>query len=151
MKTRLLWLVLVAAPALWLVSSCHKSDHASPASKLVGEWHGTKIIAFYYSNNQLIESDTAAVESPDYITFKFNSDSTVDVSESINGSVESATNYYSVTGDEIVFRESPDDSNTASEKYTIKGKQMEIVTTTSASDPNNNVIREELHIFLTKQ
>jgi hypothetical protein len=117
----------------------------------VGEWHGTKLIAFYYSNNQLVESDTAAVESPDYITFKFNSDSTVDVSESINGSVESGTNYYTVTGDEIVFRETPDDSNTASEKYIIKGKQMEIVSITTDTDSNNNTIREELHIFLTKQ
>lgn len=151
MKSRIMWLLLAAVPMLWMSTSCgHNDDHAKPSSKIIGEWDGSKVIVHYYQNSQLLGSDTEALAPPDYITFKFNSDSTVSIALSLQGDDEQDVGFYTVSGDKILISDSQDASTLTSYQYKLSGNQMELIFTESGTQ-NNVPVKIEYHFFLTKQ
>lgn len=151
-KTRLILLLLAAAPILCMNASCgHKDDHAKPSSKIIGEWDGTKVIIHYYQNAQPAGSDTETLVTPDYITFKFNSDSTVSLAVSLQGQSEQDAGYYTLSGDKILISEMQGASTLTAYQYKLTGKQLELIFTESGTDDNNVPIKAEYHFFLTKQ
>lgn len=150
-KTRFMLLILAVIPIVWMSTSCgHKDDHAKPSSKIIGEWDGYKVIVHSYQNNQLMGSDTEALVPPDYITFKFNSDSTVSIAVSLQGDDVQQVGYYTVSGNKILISDSQDASILTSYPYKLTGNQMELIIIDTGTQ-NNVPVKIEYHFFLMKQ
>lgn len=133
-----------------LLSCGHKDDNPKPLSQIIGTWNGNQYIELTYQGSQLVQSDTQAIVSPDFLTIEFKTDNSFSLSTSSQGDSLQESGVYSIHGNKLLLGETVDITGTDGYSFTINGSSMELVG--KSSETNNNITDQvEDHIFLNKE
>lgn len=147
-KLPLLLLILIATSAL--ISCGRKDDNAEPSVRIIGNWNGARMIELEYQNDDLIDADTTFLAPPNYFTLELKKDNTMKMDYSVHGTSNHKRGVYQINNHSLLIRRNQYDLEFDTYFFKLDGKSLEL-THINTFTQNNQTIKEEEHVFFTKQ
>lgn len=147
-KLPLLLLIFMTTSAF--ISCGHKDDNAKPSVRIIGKWNGAKMIELEYQNNKLMDADTTFLATPDYFTLEFKKDNTMKMDYSVHGTSKHTTGFYQIDNHSLLIRRHQYDLEFDTYIFKLDKKSLELTHINNYMQ-NNQTIKEEEHIFYTRQ